>query len=251
MASLHGKVVAITDGASGTGLATAKLVASGGAVVSIADINQSALEEVDREIKKNGGRVMITKVNLTKSTEVNSWIEKIVKEFGKLDGAANLAGIVGKGSSANLALRDSTDEEWDNIMDISGKGVFLCILAELRVMHANASIVNASSVAGLQGLPMAGIYVASKHAVSGLTRTAAREEGPRKIRINAIAPGTVKTPLVKQVEDLYKQEMDISAQAFQRQADPLEMANIIAFLLSDAASFVTGAIWSADAGWTC
>ena len=136
-------------------------------------------------------------------------------------------------------------------MDINGKGVILRMRAELRVMHANASIVNASSVADLQGLPMAGIDVASKHAVSGLTRTAAREEEPQKIRINAIAPGTVKRPLAKQVEDLHKQKMDTSGQAFQRQADPLEIANIIAFLLSDDASFVTGAIWSADAGWTC
>ena len=96
MASLHGKVIGITGGASGIGLATAKLVASPGAVVSLADINHRALEEVNREIKKNGGCVLITKFNETKSAEVNSWIEKTMKEFGKLDGAANLAGIVSK-----------------------------------------------------------------------------------------------------------------------------------------------------------
>jgi NAD(P)-dependent dehydrogenase (short-subunit alcohol dehydrogenase family) len=251
MSSLSGKVIALTGGASGIGLATAKLLASRGAVLSLADINGKDLEKVVTSLTSSGTKAIGTVVDVTKPEDVKAFISKTVAEFGSLDGAANLAGVIGRNASST-PLRDQDDTEYDFVMNVNVRGVFNCVREELRVMKSGASIVNAASVLGLLAQKNNSIYTASKHAVVGLTRTAAKEEGVNNIRINAIAPGIIDTPMVQDVEAEQKiHKMDTAIQALDRKGKPEEMASIIAFLLSDESSFVTGSIWGADGGWNC
>lgn len=251
MASLEGKVIALTGAASGIGLATAKLLAQRGAILSLADINGKQLEIVAKSLEESGAKVIFTVVDVTKVSDVKTFMERTVKEFGKLDGAANLAGVIGR-TASTTALRDETDDEWDLIMNINARGVFNCMREELKVMKSGASLVNASSVLGLVGKSKASIYCASKHAVAGLIRAAAREEGKNNIRVNGVAPGYIDTPMVSAVEEAQKVvQVDFTPQAFERKGKPVEIAAIVAFLLSDESTFVTGAIWTADGGWIC
>lgn len=251
MTTLNGKVIAITGAASGIGLATAKLLASRGANLSLADINAQQLEVTAKSLDKGDVRVIYTVVDVTKPDQVKTFIEKTVKEFGKLDGAANLAGVIGRHAST-MELRNETDDEWDLIMNINARGVFNCMREELKVMSSGASMVNAASCLALTGQKKNSIYCASKHAVAGLIRAAAKEEGKNNIRINGVAPGFIDTPMVSAVEEAQKVKVpDLSAQAFARKGKPEEISAIIAFLLSDESTFVTGSIWSADGGWVC
>ena len=188
MASLQGKVIAITGAASGIGLALAKLAASRGAKLSLADIQKETLDQVVAELKSSGAHVLGTRMNVASVSEVDGWIKATVQHFGKLDGAANLAGVEGKGGPWFGAVQDIDDEVWDFILSINLTGLMYCLRAELRVMEPGSSIVNASSVAGMMGRQQIGPYSASKHAVIGLTKTAAKENGPRGVRVNAIAP---------------------------------------------------------------
>jgi NAD(P)-dependent dehydrogenase (short-subunit alcohol dehydrogenase family) len=251
MASVAGKVIAITGAASGIALQTSKLLASRGALLSLADINGEQLQKVAKSLQEEGAKVIFTVVNVADRAQVRAFIEKTVQEYGKLDGAANLAGVIGR-HGVTLDLRDETDDEWDLIFNINAKGVFICMQEELKVVKSGASIVNAASVLALVGQKKNSIYTASKHAVAGLIRTAAKEEGINNIRINGIAPGFIDTPMVTAVEHANKvDKADLSAQALERKGRPEEIASIVAFLLSDESTFVTGAIWSADGGWAC
>lgn len=251
MTSVEGKVIVLTGAASGTGLATAKVLAQRGAILSLADINGKQLETVAKSLKESGASVIFTVVDVTKVADVKTFIERTVKEFGRLDGAANLAGVIGR-TASTTALRDETDDEWDLIMNINARGVFNCMREELRVMKSGASLVNASSVLGLVGRSKGSIYCGSKHAVAGLIRAAAREEGKNNIRVNGVAPGFIDTPMVSAAEEAQKVvQFDFAPQAFERKGKPVEIAAIVAFLLSDESTFVTGAIWTADGGWIC
>lgn len=162
MTSLHGKVIAITGAASGIGKATAHLLAARGATISIADVRQGPLEEALASIKESNpsSKIYHKAVNVTKADEVKAWLDETVKELGGLHGAANLAGVVGK--TGEKTIQDLTDEDWDFVLDVNLKGVFNCIRAELQRMESGASIVSASSVAGLKGYGKGAPYSTSK-----------------------------------------------------------------------------------------
>ena len=164
MTSLEGKVIAVTGAASGIGLATAHLLASRGASVSLADIQQEHLEEAAANIKKSAtnSRVYHKVVDVSKSAEVAAWLDETVKELGPLNGAANMAGVVGRSGFEPYSIRDTPDEAFDFILNVNLKGVFNCVRAELQRMGEGASIVNAASVAGLRGYPWNVTYCASK-----------------------------------------------------------------------------------------
>ncbi|KAL1887847.1 hypothetical protein Sste5346_009959 [Sporothrix stenoceras] len=248
MASFTGKVISVTGGSSGIGLALVKLLASRGAILSIADVNKTGLDNVLKELPENGGKPhMVTVVDVRKGAEVDQWIKATVDQYGRLDGGINLAGVVTDG----LPISQETDEHWDFLMDVNAKGVFNAMRAQLKHMNDGGAIVNAASVAGVVGGPTWSIYAASKHAVIGLTKSAAREVGSRGIRVNCIAPGTINTPMTQGMEKRSGNRVPTSSQALDRQADPLEVANVIAFLASDDSTFVTGSTYNVDGGHLC
>lgn len=193
MSSLSGKSIAITGGASGIGLATAIHLIQLGAHVSIADNQQKSLDSASETLKStissssSSSKFIATQVDVRSSSEIKDWLSSTIKEFGRLDGCANLAGVIGP-SIGLKGIAELGDEEWDFIIGVNMTGVFNCLRAQLGVIAEGGSIVNAASIAGLIGMPKNAAYTASKHAVIGLTRSAAKEVGNRGIRVNAIAP---------------------------------------------------------------
>jgi len=250
--SFKDKIIAITGGASGIGLATAKILSSRGATVCIADISPTALEAVTTHFKLLSVPFEVTKVDVTKRSEVDNWIEFIVRKFGRLDGAANVAGIIGKHHGLRK-LEDQDDDEWNQIMAVNLTGLMYSLRAELRVVPDGASIVNIASVQGVMGFGQHSAYSASKHGVIGLTRCSAKEYGDREIRINCVAPGSIDTPLLNHAFDIVDRTKGVSTEptAIKRLGTAEEIGNVIAFLLGPESSFVTGAVYGADGGWAC
>ncbi|CAO2651937.1 Nn.00g002200.m01.CDS01 [Neocucurbitaria sp. VM-36] len=260
MALFNGRVIAITGAASGIGLATAHLLASRNATLSIADVNAAALEKAEKELKQRFPNVdiLLYVLNVSREEEVQKWIETVMTVYGRLDGAANLAGVIGK--SIGLKGIDQQDiSEWDFILNVNLKGVMLCLKHQLRhISDKTGSIVNASSIAGVQGMANNAAYTASKHGVIGLTRSAAKEVGHRGVRVNAICPGYIETPMNHQSRDIAianggKEERDrrITSVALKRTGKAEECAELIVYLLGDGASFITGNAVSVDGGWNC
>jgi NAD(P)-dependent dehydrogenase (short-subunit alcohol dehydrogenase family) len=185
---LQGKVIAITGAGSGIGLATARETAARGAKLSLCDINEKAVQKVVDELKGKTD-VIGRKVDVSSSKSVDEWIAETIKHFGKLDGAANVAGVEGPpGGKVFNDIVDTTDEHWDFVLKVNVTGLFYCVRAQLRVMDRGGSILNVASMAGLMGRPGISAYSTSKHGAVGLTRTAAKEVGGRGIRVNALAP---------------------------------------------------------------
>ena len=188
---LKDKVVAITGASSGIGLATSHMMAARGAKLSLADVNEAGLETAKKSIlaATPSAEIITFPVDVRKWAQVEAWISKTSEHFGRLDGAVNLAGVVPKDIGLDKGGIDQLDEaEYDFIMGVNTLGVALCMKAQVPKMGKGGSIVNASSIAGLIGRSKNSIYSASKHAVMGLTRSAAKEVGVKGIRVNAINP---------------------------------------------------------------
>ncbi|EQB15935.1 glucose 1-dehydrogenase [Sphingobium lactosutens] len=248
MRLFDGKAGFVTGAASGIGRATAVAYAREGARVVIADIEASRAnsEETVAIIKAAGGEALFLPTDVSKADQVKQLVDTVVSTYGRLDFAFNNAGILATGFTADIEERD-----FDRIMAIDVKGVWLCMKYAILHMkaHGGGVIVNTASEAGLVGTPNAGAYVAAKHAVVGLTKTAAGEYANMKIRINAIAPGAIATPMVL---DLPKEAQDVlmDPQPLHRFGTPEEVAEAVIFLSSDKAAFIIGATLSIDGGAT-
>ncbi|TDZ21551.1 Levodione reductase [Colletotrichum sidae] len=251
MSSLEGKVYAITGGASGIGLATAKVLAKRGATICLADVDPDAIRDAEAFFTEQKTRFSVTKVDVSNKTDVEGWIDSIVKQFGRLYGAANVAGVIGKHHGIR-AVADLDDEEWDKIIAVNLTGCMYCLRAELRNITNGGSIVNVASIHGIKGFAKHGAYDASKHGVIGLTRAAANENGAREIRVNAVAPGAIYTPLMEKAWKFHNRSPDAAfdePSSFQRQGTAEECGNVIAFLLGPESSFVSGSVYSVDGAW--
>jgi NAD(P)-dependent dehydrogenase (short-subunit alcohol dehydrogenase family) len=246
---LNGKVALVTGGSSGIGRATAQIFAREGAKVVVADIGVEGGEETVRLIKAAGGEAVFIKSDVAQAADVQAMVKKAVETYGRLDCAFNNAGIEG----VVKPTVEYGEADWDRVIGINLKGVWLCMQAELQQMLAqgNGVIVNTASVAGLVGLPGFSAYVAAKHGVAGLTKTAALEYAKAGIRVNAVCPGAIRTPMFERGarDNPGIEEQAVAAEPVGRMAEPAEVGEAVAWLCSDAASFVTGLPMAVDGGW--
>ena len=247
---LQDKVIIVTGGGSGIGRVSALGFTREGAKVVIADIDVNGAEETVEIIKEAGGKATYLKVDVSSSRDVEELVKTCVKENGRLDCAFNNAGIEG----LTAPTVDCTEDNWDRTIDINLKGVWLCMKYQILEMlkRGGGSIVNTSSIAGLVGVENRPAYVASKHGIAGLTKAAAIEYSNRNIRVNAICPGVIRTPLIERLisEDPEFEAVRIARHPIGRLGKPEDIANAAAWLLSDDASFVTGHIMAVDGGYT-
>lgn len=238
------KVAIITGGARGIGEATAKKFVKEGAKVVIADLNEEDIKRTINEIREMGGEIEGICVDVTKMESVNKMIEFTLEKFGRIDVLVNNAGI-----TMDSTLLKMTEEQWDKVIDVNLKGVYNCGQAAAKVMVEQGSgvILNASSVVGLYGNFGQTNYAATKWGVIGMTKTWAKELGRKGIRVNAVAPGFIATPMVKKMPEKVIEMMKEKA-PLQRLGEPEEIANAYAFLASDEASFITGAVLEVSGG---
>lgn len=248
---LDGKTALITGGARGIGRATALLFAREGARVMVADASGDGAGETVALINAAGGQAVSHVADVTKPTEVANMVAATVKTFGRLDCAFNNAGISGwQIGAGGKKTAEWSEEAFDRMIAVNLKGVWLCMREELQQMTAQGggAIVNTASVAGLVGLPTSSIYVAAKHGVVGLTKTAAIEYATNGIRVNAVAPGYIETDMTKDV--MARRGEQIMAQTpAKRMGTALEIAEMVCWLCSDRASYVTGATYNVDGGF--
>lgn len=244
------KIALITGGAQGMGLATAKAFANQGAKVIIADYNEKQAQLAAQEITQQGGTAIAIPCDVSKEEAVKTTIAHIIKQFGRLDIAFNNAGI--QSPATNIA--DLTSDEYDRILNINLKGVWLCMKYELLQMRQQGcgAIVNCSSLGGLVGGAGRAAYHAAKHGVLGLTKSAALEYATQNIRINAVCPGTIDTPMVEKMfetGDLSREDL-ARLQPIGRLGTGSEIADAVLWLCSPASSFVIGQAISIDGGYT-
>lgn len=241
MGMLDNKVALITGAASGIGRASALRLASEGAAVCLSDVNVEGGEETAQMIIDAGGKAIFVAGDVTQAADVESMVKTTVDTWGRLDIGVNNAGIAG---TLVKRIHEVDDDIFDRIMNINVKGVWLCMKAELQVMlgQGTGSIVNIASVAGLIGAPKGAAYTASKHAVVGLTKSAAIEYAKRGIRVNAVCPGYTNTPMVSDVIDIAPEMEAITKRAIpmHRLGTPEEIAEGVLWLAADTSSFVTG-----------
>ena len=249
MGQLDGKVALITGAGSGIGRASALAFAREGAKVAVADIVVEGGEETVRMVKEAGGEAFFIKVDVANAADVEAMVNTVVDTYGRIDCAYNNAGIEGR-----LASTDAYPEDvFDKVIAINLTGVWLCMKYELPHMlkQGSGAIVNTASGAGLIGVAGMSAYVASKHGVVGLTKTAALEYAKSGIRVNAVCPGLIQTPMVERITAEQPQlgEALVAAEPIGRTGKPEEIAESAVWLCSDAASFVTGHAMSVDGGF--
>ncbi len=248
MKLVNDKIALITGAAAGIGRATALKFASEGAKVVASDVNVKGGEETVEMIKKAGGEAVFVKSDISQSADVKALIAETVKAYGRLDCACNIAGILGTMGP----FTDQTEDDFDRVIAVNLRGTFLCIQAELGQMLKNdgGTIVNVASIAGLVGSAGISPYVASKHAVTGLTKTAALEFAQQGIRVNAVCPGGIDTDMVQSfLSEEFTREMIDTMHPIGRIGQPEEVAELMVWLCSDRSSFMTGAIIPIDGGF--
>lgn len=246
-----GKVAFVTGGASGIGRAAALAFARAGASVALADVGEKANQQTAELIEQEGGRALAVRCDVTRADDVKAALEKTFDSFGRLDFAFNNAGIEPKKPAP---VADYDEEEWNRIIDIDLRGVFLCMKHEIPLMlkGGGGAIVNTSSGAGVIGIKGSPAYTAAKHGVIGLTRAAALDYAAQNIRINAVCPGYIDTPMMGRFtgDTAEGRAQVISEEPIGRMGHPEEIANAVLWLCSDAAGFVVGHPLVVDGGQT-
>jgi NAD(P)-dependent dehydrogenase (short-subunit alcohol dehydrogenase family) len=248
--SFENKVALVTGAGSGMGLSAAHTFAEEGAAVALVDINESAVQTAAEHMIAAGHKAIAIQCDVTNEAQVKAMVEQTVSAFGRLDMAFNNAGV----QSPAVETADSSSQEFDRVNAINLRSVWLCMKYELLQMRkqGNGAIVNNSSIGGLIGIPGRAIYHATKHGVIGLTKSAALEYASRGIRINAVCPGTIDTPMVAEMISKEPETMKdiIKEQPIGRIGRPEEVAAAVLWLCSPAASFVIGHALAVDGGYT-
>jgi len=247
---LDGKVTLITGAGSGIGQATSRIFAREGAKLVLADVVEEGGNRTLKMVQDLGATAIFVTCDVSQWSAVEGAVNKAVQAYGRLDCAFNNAGIEGKGGNTH----ECTQENWDRVMAINLTGVWLCMKAEIAQMlqqGGNGAIVNTSSGAGLAGVRGMPAYVAAKHGVAGLTRAAALEYGRQNIRINAVCPGPIRTPMMgRLLQNRPDAEQRFArSEPLKRLGEPEEIGEAVAWLCSDRASYVTGLPMPVDGGF--
>jgi NAD(P)-dependent dehydrogenase (short-subunit alcohol dehydrogenase family) len=248
---LTGKVAVITGASTGIGAEAARVFAREGAAVVLGARSEDRLAELCDHLAAEGAEACYVVSDVSRADDVQRLVDSAVDRYGRLDGAFNNAGV----SQGGAAMADISEETFDRLLAVNLKGVWLAMRAEIHAFLAagtSGAIVNTSSVGGLRGGPGLSVYSATKHALIGLTRSAAHDYGPHGLRINAIAPGTTDTPMIaawKRRDPAIEERLN-AATPLGRGAQPAEIADAAAWLLSDRASYVSGAVLAVDGGMT-
>jgi len=249
-AFFNDKVALVTGAGLGIGLATAKAFAEAGAAVTLADVDENSIRSAAAELVSDGHKAIAVRCNVADEVEVARMVEQTVSAFGRLDAAYNNAGV----QSPAVETADANGEEFERVNGINLRGVWNCMKYELQQMRKQGSgaIVNCSSIGGIIGLPGRAIYHASKHGVIGLTKSAALEYASKGIRINAVCPGTIETPMVAEMLAKEPEAMRdiLRDQPIGRLGRPEEIASAVLWLCSPGASFVIGHALLVDGGYT-
>ncbi len=247
---LADKVVLVTGGGSGIGRAIAEACAHEGAAVAVADIDAAGGAKTCELIVSAGGEASFISADVTIAVDVEAMVAATVATHGRIDCACNNAGVEGKVGTTTV---DYEEADWDHVVNVDLKGVWLCMKYEIAEMlgQGAGAIVNTASVAGLVGLAGSSPYVASKHGVVGLTKTAALEFATKGVRVNAVCPGVIDTPLVDRIlaRSPEREQFYLDAQPIGRLGTPEEVAAATVWLCSDQASFVTGHAFPVDGGF--
>jgi NAD(P)-dependent dehydrogenase (short-subunit alcohol dehydrogenase family) len=246
---VEGKVALVTGGASGIGRATALTFAREGAKLVIADMNEDGGQQTVHLITEKGGEAVFVRTDVSQAVAVQALISQAVATYGRLDCAHNNAGIPGGGRALTA---EHAEDTWHQVIAVNLTGVWLCMKYEIPHMlqQGSGAIVNTASAWGVVGAPGASAYVASKHGVVGLTKTAALEYAHQGIRVNCVCPGVIHTPMTARgLSDPALRARIIASEPIGRVGTPEEIAEAVVWLCSDAASFVTGHTMSVDGGY--
>ncbi|NCC33573.1 MAG: SDR family oxidoreductase [Chloroflexia bacterium] len=251
MSSFHDKAVLITGGGGGIGRATALAFAEAGARLMLGDLDRAAAEETARLVAVAGGEAHVLQCDVAEPAQVEALVQATLDRLGRLDCAVNNAGI--EASQEGLARLPLAT--WERTLAVNLSGVFYCMRAEITAMRTSGggAIVNMASALGMVGFAGAAAYVAAKHGVIGLTKTAALEYATRGIRVNAVCPGFIATPMLDRAgvtTNPEREAMIADLHAMRRLGRPEEIAGAVLYLCSDAASFVTGEALVVDGGYT-